>query len=155
MKRFSLVALALVLACNNPVGISTPTTFTEDELLGNWMLVKYDFYYMDGPELEQGTEYYNSASTYQFLRFAAANVAYRYNQESDTTFRFRYSYSASAQKFSSESYDFRIDRKSDTLIIIDEFYDPDYGYEKEFYVQYSGPVPPYTWPETVVDRIAE
>ena len=135
-----LVTLGLIIGCDegNPAS-SVPTDLTQSWILGNWIEVKFDYYYMDGDGLEQGTEFYNEATTVSYTRFTQ-NFAYWFfidgsgsHFQTDTM-----SYSVEAKLFSSDDYDFKMERKGDTLIIKDTFTG---GFEHDYYVKYDDPLP--------------
>lgn len=128
-----------IISCDNATNptSSNSTEINQEWLLGNWIEVKFEYYYMDGNELEQGTDIYNEASTKSYVRFTQKNAYWYWIFDPDVQID-TMSYSIEAKLFSSDDYDFKIERKNDTLIIKDTFTG---GHEYDFYVKYDDPLP--------------
>jgi|SRR5690554_1858222 hypothetical protein len=133
-----LITLGIIISCDdrNPAS-PVPKDLTQAWILGNWIEVKFDYYYMDGDELEQGTEFYNEATTQSYTRFMQ-NAAYWYWIDGSQVQTDTMIYSLEAKLFSSDDYDFKMERKGDTLIVKDTFTG---GYENDYYVKYDDPLP--------------
>lgn len=138
----SMVFLSLT-GCGEDSNPTAPLSTGLDKawLLGNWIEVKFEYNYMDGTELEKGIEYYNEATTKSYTRFTQNNAYWYYIDGSDVQVD-TMSYSAEAKLFSDEDYDFKIERKGDTLIIKDIFTDGGVnGYEYDYYIKFNGALP--------------
>jgi pectin methylesterase-like acyl-CoA thioesterase len=136
----SITFLSLI-GCGEDSNPTAPlsTDIDKDWLLGNWIEVKFEYNYTEGPYQDKGTEYYNEASTPSYTRFTQNN-AYWYivdEHHIDTM-----SYTTDAKLVPYDDYghdsDIKMERKGDTLIIKEFFSE---GYEYDYYVKFNDPLP--------------
>lgn len=111
----------------------------KDWLLGNWIEVKCDYSYTEGTDQDKGTEYYYAASAPSYTMFTQNN-AFWYIIDGPVVRIDTMSYSIETKLFSHDDYDydFKMERKGDTLIIKDIFSE---GYEYEYFVKFNEPLP--------------
>ena len=95
---------------SNPTA-SLETNIDKSWLLGNWFEVKFEYNFMDGTELEKGTEYYNESSTKSYSRFTQNN-AYWYNIDGAKVQVDTMSYSVEAKLFRKNERKVKVKRKN-------------------------------------------
>lgn len=146
------ITISLFLACDSESPTQNNTSL-EEKIIGIWAMVKFEYYEMDNENIDQGSQRLTAETTESIFAFSSKSVNAYYvepgNPTTGVTYTGNANYMITDSKIFFGNYCVGpIEFNGDTLIISEEFTD---GYEKGFFIHYSGKVPPSTWPEKTYD----
>jgi hypothetical protein len=141
-----LALVALLSSCKD-----SPTSASSDiSVFGKWACVKFAWQdKQNGVVVDEGADVYTMSTTEHIVLFGTDSAFSYYvepgNPTSGKTYITACPYSVSGTTLVWENFSCPIEKRGDTLVITEVFSD---GYEKGFFLPYTGSVPPNNWPVT-------